>query len=115
MRRRNRFCFTAVLAVLLLFAQWMGLQHSIAHADLIDGNHAVFKSAKVADASGEYVGDKGHSCKLYDSATLSDSAPLPIVLPVIRTGMLVATQHISAILWDAPLLCHFSSRAPPRA
>jgi hypothetical protein len=115
MRRQNRLCFIAALAMLLLFAQWMGLRHSIAHANLIDGNHAVFQSAQATDASSEYVGDKGHSCKLYDSATLSDSAPLPIVLPVIRTGMRVVTHRISAILWDAPLRCHFSSRAPPRA
>lgn len=115
MRHQNRSCFIAALAALLLFAQWMGLQHSIAHADLIDGGHAVFHSAKSADASGQHAGDKGHSCKLYDSATLSDSAPLPVVLPAIRTGMHVATQRISAFLWDAPLRCHFSSRAPPRA
>lgn len=114
MRRQHRFCFIAALAMLLLFAQWMGFKHGIEHADLIGGNHAVFQSAKTSGASDD-AGGKGHSCKLYDSATLSDSAPLPIILPVVRTGILIAAQWASDISWDAPTRCHFSSRAPPRA
>ncbi len=117
MRRQNRFCLAAALVALVLFAQWMGLRHRIEHADLIGGHHVVLQAGdqSVSGQSVEYAGDKSHSCKLFDGATLGDCTPL-LHFPVgLQTGTQILTPCTSRISWDAPLLCHFSSRAPPRA
>lgn len=118
MRRNNRPCFAAVLIALMLFAQWMGLKHRIEHADVIDGHHAVLQvAAQVAgtDQPVEYAGDKSHSCTLFDGVALADSAPSLFFLPVLQTGAKILALWAAHASWDAPLLCHFSSRAPPRA
>jgi hypothetical protein len=118
MRRSNRLCFAAALIALVLFAQWMGLKHRIEHAGLIDGHHAVLHIESQAGGSEqpvEYTGDKSHSCTLYDGAALADSAPPLFFLPVLQTSIRVLALWTAHASWDAPLLCHFSSRAPPRA
>lgn len=117
MRRANRPCFAAVLIALVLFAQWMGLKHRIEHADLIDGRHTVLHvaaQAVSADQPVEYAGDKSHSCTLYDGVALADSAPPLFFLPVLQTSARILALWAAHESWDAPLLCHFSSRAPPR-
>jgi hypothetical protein len=119
MRRNNRPCFAAVLIALVLFAQWMGMNHRIEHADLVNGRHTVLHVAASqtanADLPVEYAGDKSHSCTLYDGVALADSAPPLFFLPVLQTGVRILALWAAHASWDAPLLCHFSSRAPPRA
>lgn len=118
MRRNNRPCFAAVLIALVLFAQWMGLKHRIEHADVIDSRHAVLQAvshAVGADQPVEYAGDKSHSCALFDGVALADSAPPLFFQPVLQTGAKILALWAAHSSWDAPLLCHFSSRAPPQA
>lgn len=120
----------ALLAVSLLFAQMLGFVHGIAHAGWQPGAvHSLLDESlfdygddhleAVADGKddgqpGQHVHDLHHSCAAYDAATLSagvhfDFPPLPLLPPV---RVLALWQAFAS--WDAPLNCHFSSRAPPR-
>ncbi|MFJ3047440.1 hypothetical protein ACIPEN_16560 [Herbaspirillum chlorophenolicum] len=122
--------FIALLVMSLLFAQGMGFLHGIAHAGWQSGTvHSLINEAWFDEgddrhqlssaASGDkhpvaHDGDLHHSCAAYDAATLSAvmhfDFPLPPLLPPAR--MLALWQAFAS--WDAPFVCHFSSRAPPR-
>lgn len=128
---KRQSVFIAVLAMSLLFAQMLGFVHGIAHAgwqpgavhSLLDeslfdyGDHdevVAGTDGGTAAQSDQHAHDLHHSCAAYDAATLSagvhfDFPPLPL-LPPIR--VLALWQAFAS--WDAPLNCHFSSRAPPR-
>lgn len=130
LRPTRRFAFIAMLAMSLLFAQGMGFLHGIAHAgwpggavhSLIDESlfdegdeHPQLASAASGDKqAAAHSGDAHHSCAAYDAATLSAGVhvdfPLPPLLPPAR--MLALWQAFAS--WDAPFVCHFSPRAPPR-
>ncbi|WP_076593205.1 hypothetical protein [Herminiimonas arsenitoxidans] len=112
----RRLCFAALLVVVVLFAQWMGMRHRIEHADWAGNHHLIAHVADqgIAEPDLEYAGDKSHSCTLYDGMALADSAPLLPFAPVLQTSVQVLALWAAYISWDAPLLCHFSSRAPPR-
>ncbi|WP_353152362.1 hypothetical protein [Herminiimonas fonticola] len=108
----------------VLFAQWMGLRHRIEHADRTDRQHAVqtigaTSSASTAgttpDSATEYAGEKLHSCTLFDGMALADSAPALPFIPLLQTSVQVLALWAAHASWDAPFLCHFSSRAPPTA
>ncbi|OWY26506.1 hypothetical protein [Herbaspirillum robiniae] len=131
LRSMRSSIFIALLAMSVLFAQMLGFVHGIAHAgwqpgavhSLIDESLFDYGDAQedaVADAkqtgpqSGQHAHDLHHSCAAYDAATLSagvhfDFPPLPLMPPV---RVLALWQAFAS--WDAPLNCHFSSRAPPR-
>ncbi|MES2934860.1 MAG: hypothetical protein V4805_15385 [Pseudomonadota bacterium] len=120
----TRLCFAALLVVAVLFAQWMGLRHRIEHANRIDSQHAMqtvgqISSASISDsitdAGVEYAGDKSHSCTLFDGMALTDSAPALPFIPLLQTSVQVLALWAAHASWDAPFLCHFSSRAPPQA
>jgi hypothetical protein len=95
----------------LLFAQWAGVQHRIAHAGLLHEHaHAGASSAHIDDDR-----DTGHSCAAFDAATVGDSIHIsPFVSPLITSAQVLALWA-AFISWDAPLTAYFSSRAPPRA
>jgi hypothetical protein len=108
------------LVIAVLFAQWMGLQHRIAHADRVDNHHALQTvvqtlSDSTSDSSAEYAGDKSHSCTLFDGMALADGAPALPFIPLLQTSVQVLALWAAHASWDAPFLCHFSSRAPPKA
>jgi hypothetical protein len=65
-----RFSTAAVLCLALLLAQWLGLQHRIAHATLSEGGATVSALAQDKAAS-ERVGGS-HDCKLFDHAAHGD-------------------------------------------
>ncbi|WP_112990744.1 hypothetical protein [Herminiimonas fonticola] len=120
----TRLCFAALLVIAVLFAQWMGLQHRIVHADRIDNQHAVRTVSQTSfastfdstpDSTTEYAGDKSHSCTLFDGMALADSAPALPFIPLLQTSVQVLALWAAHASWDAPFLCHFSSRAPPTA
>ncbi|MNR80718.1 hypothetical protein D3C72_114440 [compost metagenome] len=111
----RRLCFAALLVVLVLFAQWMGLRHRIEHANWSGLQHSSQQLAQDSAASQEYEGDKSHSCILFDGMALADGAPLLPFTAILQTGVQVLALWAAYTSWDAPLLCHFSSRAPPRA
>jgi hypothetical protein len=65
-----RFSTAAVFCLALLLAQWLGLQHRIAHAALSET--ATGLSALAQDkAASERVGGS-HDCKLFDHAAHGD-------------------------------------------
>ena len=124
----------ALLAMSLLFAQMLGFVHGIAHTGWAPGtvhsliSDALFDedddhdapaavagaSADATDTGGVHAHDLHHSCVAYDAAALSagvhfDFPPLPLLPPVRLLALWLAFAS-----WDAPLNCHFHSRAPPR-
>lgn len=97
------------MALALLFAQWMGVQHRIAHAGPLH-EHAHASSAHTYDDR-----DADHSCAAFDAATIGDSVHMnPFVSPLITSAQVLALWA-AFISWDAPLTAYFSSRAPPLA
>ncbi len=134
LRSLRRFNVIALLVMSLLFAQMLGFVHGIAHAGWAPGtvhsliSNALFdedddhdapaatagSSVDGADTSGVHAHDLHHSCVAYDAAALSagvhfDFPPLPLLPPVRLLALWLAFAS-----WDAPLNCHFHSRAPPR-
>ncbi|HZG19062.1 MAG TPA: hypothetical protein VE092_03520 [Herbaspirillum sp.] len=128
LRSLRSFTVIAMLAMSLLFAQMLGFVHGIAHAGWAPGtvhsliSDALFDEAEPtsvstgqdAHAHGPHAHDLHHSCVAYDAAALSagvhfDFPPLPLLPPVRLLALWLAFSS-----WDAPLNCHFSSRAPPR-
>lgn len=121
----------------LLFAQMMGFVHGIAHAGWAPGTvHSLISNAlfdedddhdavaapgpitaaqdSLSSAGKVHAHDLHHSCVAYDAAALSagvhvDFPPLPLLPPVRLVALWLAFAS-----WDAPLNCHFHSRAPPR-
>jgi len=131
----------ALLVMSLLFAQMLGFVHGIAHAGWAPGTvHSLISNAlfdedddhdapaasagtnagtsadatDTTDTGGVHAHDLHHSCVAYDAAALSagvhfDFPPLPLLPPVRLLALWLAFAS-----WDAPLNCHFHSRAPPR-
>ncbi|HEX7635650.1 MAG TPA: hypothetical protein VF427_10275 [Noviherbaspirillum sp.] len=94
-----------LLALVLLFAQWCGLSHRIAHAPHL--------SAIVADDNGD--AHAHHSCTSFDAAAAGDTIHLaPFVAPLLTSAHTLALWA-AFISWDAPPVPYFSSRAPPLA
>jgi hypothetical protein len=128
LRSPRSFTVIAMLAMSLLFAQMLGFVHGIAHAGWAPGtvhsliSDALFDEAEPTSVStaqdahvhGPHAHDLHHSCVAYDAAALSAGVhfsfpPLPLLPPLRVLALWLAFSS-----WDAPLNCHFSSRAPPR-
>jgi len=107
----------AWLCVCLLLAQHAGLVHRVEHGGL-----AGFGSPALLDATGDSQADNdaplaqrssGHSCVLFDGATMADlhcGAPPPLVLAYGKP------VDPAALAWrwpDLPPRHPFRSRAPP--
>lgn len=67
---RLRYSTAAIFCVALLLAQWLGLQHRIAHAPLTDAGAAF--GALTLEKAGAELGGAGHDCKLFDHAAHGD-------------------------------------------
>jgi len=127
------------LVAMLLFSQWLGLLHGIAHAGwpeqaqassatsaLASFNAALFNyvdaSLDQADNSANSTGDKHHaeheksphSCAEYDAATGAAGIHAGFFSPPLIPAADVLALWQAFASWDAPAVCHFSSRAPPR-
>lgn len=109
---RIPFATTALpvlLGVLLLFAQWTGLQHRIAHFGLATSD----VHAAVIVTDDDAATHLHHSCVLFDAAALGTTMHSPFYLPPrLRTEDNAGPDHFSAS-WDAHFASYFSSRAPP--
>ncbi len=101
---------TLFVALALLFAQWAGVQHRIAHAGLLH-EHAHASSAHIDDDDR----NAGHSCAAFDAATVGDSIHISQFVSPLITSAQVLALWAAFISWDAPLTAYFSSRAPPLA
>jgi hypothetical protein len=122
-RHAARKTLSALLLVVMLLAQAIGLQHRIEHA----GGAQVVAAAvdeSLAESSGE-DGDSAftayrdgktsgsHSCVLADAAALADALHGALDLALSRPGPVAAIGSPACVEWDAPLARYFSSRAPP--
>ena len=105
--------FTMLLAVTLLFAQWLGMRHRIAHGSGPYGaRHSI--SASCSGLQIDCGNKTRHACAAWDAATLADTVgAIPFIAPILPNAHVLALWTAFAS-WDAPLLCHFLSRAPPR-
>jgi hypothetical protein len=103
-RQSFRSTVALLLAAVLLFAQWSGLAHRIGHAPLA-GMHM---QAGETDHD-----DTGHSCVAFDAAAVADSIHLPPFAAPLLTSARVLALWAAFHSWDAPLVRHFSPRAPP--
>lgn len=135
-RRTTTWAF--LLAWVLLYAQWMGLQHGVVHAGwqgmvavsdsttlyppgLPDPMPAVDSSASngnshtagIADSHGKR--DATHSCAAFDAAAMADALPALLAALLPKAPAHCQSARVAIASWDAPLLLPFSSRAPPAA
>jgi fumarate reductase subunit D len=103
----------AALVMVLLFAQWLGQMHRVAHDGL--------QTASVESSSGTpnvfqlvaHLGDSTHSCAAFDGATLSAGiCTASVAMPVIPNLHELALW-IAFISRSTPFTAHFHSRAPP--
>ena len=103
----------ALLICALLFAQWMGFAHRVEHGDW--KSFAAVTHADVADEqhTEPHEPSAEHACAAYDAATLGTPfAPaIPLLMPINDAYVRMAWTAFSC--WDAPVVRHFSSRAPP--
>jgi hypothetical protein len=109
---RIRFANTTLpvlLGLLLLFAQWTGLQHRIAHFGI--ATSSLHDTAIVVDD--DAATHLHHSCVLFDAAALGITMHSPFFQPpCLHTGANTSQDHPESS-WDAYFVSHFSSRAPP--
>ncbi len=108
MHNRRRAFMGMLLALSLLFTQWVGYAHAIAHA----GGATEF--TKVAQAGSPLEHAKSASaCAAFDAATLGAgtlNSALPTVPVVQESGPVVLPLRAG---WHRQFSAHFSSRAPP--
>ncbi|WP_428979434.1 hypothetical protein [Cupriavidus oxalaticus] len=109
------------LALCLLLAQHAGLTHRIVHGGLTATSTAA--SAILADADGSTDADSdshplaqkfsGHSCVLFDGATVADTLCGKLPLPRLAFGKPVKPANLAWRWPDLPAAHPFHSRAPP--
>ncbi|WP_211462495.1 hypothetical protein [Collimonas silvisoli] len=119
-RRLQHAASAPVLALVLictiLFAQWLGLTHSIVHAAWENKQPTrLTHMTSVIERVIEGGRKAHHSCAAFDDATLAAAIySAPVTLPPVPGKHLLALWQAFAS-WDAPFTCHFSPRAPPRS
>ncbi len=101
-----RSAIAFLLVAVLLFAQWSGLAHRIDHAPLA-GVHLH------SDEADRHESGAGHSCIAFDAAAVADAIHLPPFIAPLLASARVLGLWAAFRSWDAPLVRHFSSRAPP--
>ena len=118
-REAARVGFAVLLLAMLLFSQWMGMQHRIAHAGWINGHPAAMQAvdgAAPGDADDNAVPQderKPHSCSLVDGTALADTVAVFLFIPPAPICTRALALWIAYQSWDAPLTRFFLSRAPP--
>ncbi|MGH8809249.1 MAG: hypothetical protein ACREX0_15355 [Noviherbaspirillum sp.] len=104
---RRHAAIVLLLTIALLCAQWSGIMHRIDHAPLPHEQHAATSIDHDDDT------DARHSCVAFDAAAVADTVHLrPYLAPLLTSAQVLALWSAFAS-WDAPLVRHFSSRAPP--
>jgi hypothetical protein len=120
-REAARSGLAALLLAMLLFSQWLGMQHRIAHASWVNGHPAALQAI---DGSAQDEIDRGtdrqherksHSCSLVDGTALADTVAVFLFIPPAPMCTRVLALWIAYQSWHAPLTRFFFSRAPPVA
>lgn len=104
---------TLFLVAALLFAQWLGLAHRIDHSGLQQTSGQAQGSLLTSPSDVNVDKSLDHSCALFDAAALATVLNSPAIVPAILPAAQVLALWQAFASWDAPFLCHFSSRAPP--
>lgn len=111
-RQQEHAVVTVILVMTLLLAQWAGLAHRIDHAYSTGATQVL---ASTVDGSGTNDASLRHSCVAFDAAAVADSLHVTaFALPIVVSAKTLALWAAFSS-WDAPVVCHFSSRAPPLA
>ncbi|WP_439684117.1 hypothetical protein [Cupriavidus oxalaticus] len=108
------------LALCLLLAQHAGLTHRIVHGGL-PASSATSATLVAADGSTDADTDShplaqnfsGHSCVLFDGATVADTLCCKLPLPRLAFGKPVKPANLAWRWPDLPAAHPFHSRAPP--
>jgi hypothetical protein len=101
-----------LLVLSLLFAQWLGISHSIFHAS----QNSVVSIANVEPVGGDTFDHQKSSsfCSLFDAAALGVAVhATPCTAPAVFTPTL-HEQSSFQLGWIQPFSVYFSSRAPPQ-
>lgn len=107
--------FVVWLIASVLFAQWLGFQHAIAHAQLASYGPALdyTQQVTVAKAIGLEHHHLSKPCAVYDAATLGATLP---ATPLQLTPLLSRAVNLispTPPTWQAVCTALFRSRAPP--
>lgn len=125
----RRMAGALLLALALLLSQFLGLLHGIAHAGwppaIEQAAQASFNAAlfnyiddEPAETHAKLQLHQGshhhHSCVDYDAASGASGIHVNFFSPPLIPGARLLALWQAFASWDAPVVCHFSSRAPPR-
>lgn len=109
-RRRPRLALLLVLC--LLFAQWLGLGHAVAHGNGLPDAGKISKVSAQAGSPIEHQKSAGN-CAAIDAATLGAGVPMAdfavTLAPLADQPAVLPLRHG----WHRLFTAHFSSRAPP--
>ncbi|WP_344762308.1 hypothetical protein [Actimicrobium antarcticum] len=102
-----------LLVLAILFAQWLGEMHRIAHSGLA----SIPSTQEIHTSSIQqlvvHLGDPAHGCAAFDAATLADGInTCAFNLPVLP-NLHVLALWIAFDSWSVPFQPNFHSRAPP--
>lgn len=106
------------LALCLLLAQHAGLTHRVVHGGLLAPAAATLAATDAdtdADTDSHPLAQQasGHSCVLFDGATVADTLCGKLPLPRLAFGKPVKPANLAWRWPDLPAAQPFHSRAPP--
>lgn len=106
---RRRLWLALMLMLSLLFTQWLGFGHAIAH---VNGLPEFSSAAPKTNGLPEHQKSSG-ACASLDAATLGAGVPVAAFVPALAA---LADGPIQLPLrsgWHRLFTAHFNSRAPP--
>ncbi len=106
-RRHHWLALTLILS--LLFSQWLGFGHAVAHGN----GSPEFRQATVKVAGLPDHQKASGACAALDAATLAAGLPTPDFIPalaVLTHGPVTLPLRAG---WHRLFTAHFSTRAPP--
>ena len=113
LNRSQAAWLSLILALSLLFVQWLGLAHAVSHANLNAGT-AVQQTEFSFSSGSLFDHQKSASiCALLDAATLGAALHTPAVIAPIFAAIPLHHPAVYGSGWTEPFRAYFSSRAPP--
>ncbi len=106
-RRHAWLAITLMLS--LLFAQWLGFRHAIAHGNSLP---AFSQSASKTGSLQDHQKSSG-ICAALDAAALGCAVPMANFSPALAVGAEGPVALPLRTGWHRLFTAHFSSRAPP--
>ena len=113
LNRSQAAWLSLILALSLLFVQWLGLAHAVSHANLNAGTAAQQTELSFSSTSVFEHQKSASICALLDAATLGAALHTPAVIAPIFAAIPLHHLAASGSGWTEPFRAYFSSRAPP--